>query len=106
MWRAFEAAGPAAAQATDECALVERLGLPVMLVPGDEGILSIETTLPEPHTDPYDNATARVFKAVAGDQIPSPGVRFLHDAPGKSPKGDDVLLKAVKAFTQWHRGRH
>lgn len=67
------------------------------MVPGDEGILCVDTTLPEPTDDPHDNATARVFKAVAGDQIPSPGVRFLHD---------DVLLKAVKAFTQWHRGRH
>src|SRR5512142_519371 len=35
--RAFEAAGAAAAEATDECALVERIGLPVMLVPGEEG---------------------------------------------------------------------
>jgi 2-C-methyl-D-erythritol 4-phosphate cytidylyltransferase/2-C-methyl-D-erythritol 2,4-cyclodiphosphate synthase len=33
--RAFEAAGAGAAAATDECALVERLGLPVALVPGD-----------------------------------------------------------------------
>jgi 2-C-methyl-D-erythritol 4-phosphate cytidylyltransferase/2-C-methyl-D-erythritol 2,4-cyclodiphosphate synthase len=41
--RAFEAAGPAAAEATDECALVERLGLPVMLVPGEEGNFKITT---------------------------------------------------------------
>jgi len=33
--RAFAAAGGAAAEATDECQLVERLGLPVALVPGD-----------------------------------------------------------------------
>jgi 2-C-methyl-D-erythritol 4-phosphate cytidylyltransferase / 2-C-methyl-D-erythritol 2,4-cyclodiphosphate synthase len=41
--RAFEAAGPAAALATDECALVERLGLPVMLVPGEEDNFKITT---------------------------------------------------------------
>jgi 2-C-methyl-D-erythritol 4-phosphate cytidylyltransferase/2-C-methyl-D-erythritol 2,4-cyclodiphosphate synthase len=49
--RAFEEAGPAAAEATDECALVERLGLPVMLVPGDEGNFKITT--------PADVARAR-----------------------------------------------
>ncbi len=43
LWRAFEAAGPAAAEATDECALVERLGSPVMLVPGEEGNFKITT---------------------------------------------------------------
>jgi 2-C-methyl-D-erythritol 4-phosphate cytidylyltransferase / 2-C-methyl-D-erythritol 2,4-cyclodiphosphate synthase len=41
--RAFEAAGPAAAEATDECALVERLGLPVALVPGEPGNFKITT---------------------------------------------------------------
>jgi 2-C-methyl-D-erythritol 4-phosphate cytidylyltransferase/2-C-methyl-D-erythritol 2,4-cyclodiphosphate synthase len=35
--RAYEAAGAAAAEATDECALVERLGAPVTLVPGEPG---------------------------------------------------------------------
>jgi 2-C-methyl-D-erythritol 4-phosphate cytidylyltransferase/2-C-methyl-D-erythritol 2,4-cyclodiphosphate synthase len=39
--RAFEAAGPAAAAATDECALVERLGAPVTLVPGEPGNFKI-----------------------------------------------------------------
>jgi len=33
--RAFEEAGEAAAEATDECQLVERLGAPVVLVPGE-----------------------------------------------------------------------
>ncbi len=41
--RAFEAAGTAAAGATDECALVERLGLPVTLVPGEAGNFKITT---------------------------------------------------------------
>ncbi|HEY6006359.1 MAG TPA: 2-C-methyl-D-erythritol 2,4-cyclodiphosphate synthase, partial [Anaeromyxobacter sp.] len=41
--RAFEAAGPAAASATDECALVERLGAPVTLVPGEPGNFKITT---------------------------------------------------------------
>jgi 2-C-methyl-D-erythritol 4-phosphate cytidylyltransferase / 2-C-methyl-D-erythritol 2,4-cyclodiphosphate synthase len=49
--RAFEAAGPAAAQATDECALVERLGERVALVPGDPGNFKITT--------PEDVARAR-----------------------------------------------
>jgi 2-C-methyl-D-erythritol 4-phosphate cytidylyltransferase/2-C-methyl-D-erythritol 2,4-cyclodiphosphate synthase len=35
--RAYEAAGAEAALATDECALVERLGAPVTLVPGEPG---------------------------------------------------------------------
>lgn len=35
--RAYEAAGAGAAEATDECALVERLGAPVTLVPGEPG---------------------------------------------------------------------
>jgi 2-C-methyl-D-erythritol 4-phosphate cytidylyltransferase/2-C-methyl-D-erythritol 2,4-cyclodiphosphate synthase len=35
--RAYEAAGAAASEATDECALVERLGAPVTLVPGEPG---------------------------------------------------------------------
>jgi 2-C-methyl-D-erythritol 4-phosphate cytidylyltransferase/2-C-methyl-D-erythritol 2,4-cyclodiphosphate synthase len=39
--RAFEAAGPAAAAATDECALVERLGAQVTLVPGEPGNFKI-----------------------------------------------------------------
>jgi 2-C-methyl-D-erythritol 4-phosphate cytidylyltransferase/2-C-methyl-D-erythritol 2,4-cyclodiphosphate synthase len=33
--RAFEVAGPGAADATDECQLVERMGEPVVLVPGE-----------------------------------------------------------------------
>jgi 2-C-methyl-D-erythritol 4-phosphate cytidylyltransferase / 2-C-methyl-D-erythritol 2,4-cyclodiphosphate synthase len=39
--RAYEAAGAAAAAATDECALVERLGSPVTLVPGEPGNFKI-----------------------------------------------------------------
>jgi 2-C-methyl-D-erythritol 4-phosphate cytidylyltransferase/2-C-methyl-D-erythritol 2,4-cyclodiphosphate synthase len=39
--RAFEAAGPAAPEATDECLLVERLGEPVALVPGEPGNFKI-----------------------------------------------------------------
>jgi 2-C-methyl-D-erythritol 4-phosphate cytidylyltransferase/2-C-methyl-D-erythritol 2,4-cyclodiphosphate synthase len=40
---AFEAAGERSADATDECALVERLGAPVALVPGDPGNFKITT---------------------------------------------------------------
>jgi 2-C-methyl-D-erythritol 4-phosphate cytidylyltransferase/2-C-methyl-D-erythritol 2,4-cyclodiphosphate synthase len=39
--RAYEAAGAAAAAATDECSLVERLGAPVTLVPGEPGNFKI-----------------------------------------------------------------
>jgi 2-C-methyl-D-erythritol 4-phosphate cytidylyltransferase/2-C-methyl-D-erythritol 2,4-cyclodiphosphate synthase len=49
--RAYEAAGPAATQATDECSLVERLGAPVTLVPGEPGNYKI--------TGPSDVARAR-----------------------------------------------
>ncbi|MFL5272950.1 MAG: 2-C-methyl-D-erythritol 2,4-cyclodiphosphate synthase, partial [Anaeromyxobacteraceae bacterium] len=49
--RAFDAAGAAAAQATDECALVERLGERVALVPGEPGNFKITT--------PEDVARAR-----------------------------------------------
>jgi 2-C-methyl-D-erythritol 4-phosphate cytidylyltransferase/2-C-methyl-D-erythritol 2,4-cyclodiphosphate synthase len=49
--RAYEAAGAAASQATDECSLVERLGAPVTLVPGEPGNYKI--------TGPADVARAR-----------------------------------------------
>ncbi len=39
--RAYDAAGAAASDATDECALVERLGAPVTLVPGEPGNFKI-----------------------------------------------------------------
>jgi 2-C-methyl-D-erythritol 4-phosphate cytidylyltransferase/2-C-methyl-D-erythritol 2,4-cyclodiphosphate synthase len=51
--RAFEAAGPAAPEATDECLLVERLGEPVALVPGEPGNFKI--------TGPGDVARARAL---------------------------------------------
>jgi 2-C-methyl-D-erythritol 4-phosphate cytidylyltransferase/2-C-methyl-D-erythritol 2,4-cyclodiphosphate synthase len=41
--RAFAAAGAAAAEATDECQLVERLGEPVTIVPGEAGNFKITT---------------------------------------------------------------
>jgi 2-C-methyl-D-erythritol 4-phosphate cytidylyltransferase/2-C-methyl-D-erythritol 2,4-cyclodiphosphate synthase len=49
--RAYDAAGAAASEATDECALVERLGAPVTLVPGEPGNFKI--------TGPEDLARAR-----------------------------------------------
>jgi len=39
--RAYQAAGAEASRATDECALVERLGAPVTLVPGEPGNFKI-----------------------------------------------------------------
>jgi len=41
--RAYAAAGAEASAATDECALVERLGAPVTLVPGEPGNFKITT---------------------------------------------------------------
>ena len=41
--RAFAAAGAAAAEVTDECQLVERLGEPVTIVPGEAGNFKITT---------------------------------------------------------------
>jgi len=66
------------------------------LEPAGDGLLRVETPLPDPVDGLANTSTARVFKAVAGERIPSLGVRFLHD---------DALLKAVKLFTQWHRGQ-
>jgi 2-C-methyl-D-erythritol 4-phosphate cytidylyltransferase/2-C-methyl-D-erythritol 2,4-cyclodiphosphate synthase len=51
--RAFAAAGAGAAAVTDECALVERLGEPVTLVPGEPGNFKI--------TGPDDVARARAL---------------------------------------------
>jgi len=51
--RAFEAAGAEASAATDECGLVERLGAPVTLVPGETGNFKI--------TSPEDVARARAL---------------------------------------------
>ena len=51
--RAFATAGAAAAGATDECQLVERLGEPVALVPGEPGNFKI--------TGPDDLARARAL---------------------------------------------
>jgi 2-C-methyl-D-erythritol 4-phosphate cytidylyltransferase/2-C-methyl-D-erythritol 2,4-cyclodiphosphate synthase len=42
--RAFEAAGPLAAASTDECQLVERLGEPVTVVPGEPSNFKITTS--------------------------------------------------------------
>jgi 2-C-methyl-D-erythritol 4-phosphate cytidylyltransferase/2-C-methyl-D-erythritol 2,4-cyclodiphosphate synthase len=49
--RAYDAAGEGASEVTDECALVERLGAPVTLVPGEPGNFKI--------TGPEDVARAR-----------------------------------------------
>lgn len=51
--RAYQAAGAEASTATDECALVERLGAPVTLVPGEPGNFKI--------TSPEDVARARAL---------------------------------------------
>lgn len=57
--RAFDAAGATAVGATDECALVERLGEPVVLVPGDPGNFKITTR------EDVERARARLESPVA-----------------------------------------
>jgi len=57
--RAFVAAGALAAEATDECQLVEQLGLPVALVPGEPGNAKITTP------DDVARARARLEAPVA-----------------------------------------
>ncbi|GEJ58048.1 2-C-methyl-D-erythritol 2,4-cyclodiphosphate synthase [Anaeromyxobacter diazotrophicus] len=57
--RAFAEAGAAAAEATDECALVERLGLPVALVPGEAGNFKITSA------EDVERARARLEAPVA-----------------------------------------
>jgi len=57
--RAFEAAGAASGGATDECQLVERLGEPVVLVPGEAGNFKITGAAD------LDRARALVEPAVA-----------------------------------------
>jgi len=57
--RAFEAAGASAAEATDECALVERLGLPVALVQGEAGNFKITSA------EDVERARARLEAPVA-----------------------------------------
>jgi 2-C-methyl-D-erythritol 4-phosphate cytidylyltransferase/2-C-methyl-D-erythritol 2,4-cyclodiphosphate synthase len=54
--RAYAAAGPEASSATDECGLVERLGAPVALVPGEPENFKITT--------PGDVARARALTEV------------------------------------------
>lgn len=51
--RAYEGAGPDAAGATDECLLIERMGEPVTLVPGEPGNFKL--------TGPEDLARARAL---------------------------------------------
>ncbi|MBN2359992.1 MAG: GNAT family N-acetyltransferase [Deltaproteobacteria bacterium] len=67
-------------------------GAGARMTPDAEGIVRVETPLPDRATDLPGTATGRLFKAVAEERIPAPGVRFLHD---------DVLLKAVRAFSHW-----
>jgi 2-C-methyl-D-erythritol 4-phosphate cytidylyltransferase / 2-C-methyl-D-erythritol 2,4-cyclodiphosphate synthase len=86
--RAFEAAGPAAAQATDECALVERLGERVALVPGEPGNFKITTP------DDVARARARVeapfAMGVGYDVHPfAPGRRLV--LGGVTFEGDGLL---------------
>jgi len=86
--RAFEAAGAAAAQATDECALVERLGERVALVPGEPGNFKITTP------DDVARARARVeapfAMGVGYDVHPfAPGRRLV--LGGVTFEGDGLL---------------
>jgi 2-C-methyl-D-erythritol 4-phosphate cytidylyltransferase/2-C-methyl-D-erythritol 2,4-cyclodiphosphate synthase len=73
--RAFEAAGASASEATDECQLVERLGQPVALVPGEPGNLKI--TGPEDVERARSSLEAPVAMGVGYDVHPFAAGRRL-----------------------------
>jgi 2-C-methyl-D-erythritol 4-phosphate cytidylyltransferase/2-C-methyl-D-erythritol 2,4-cyclodiphosphate synthase len=75
--RAFEAAGEAAGAATDECALVERLGAPVTLVPGEASNFKITTA------DDVARARGRVEAQAAAPFAVGIGYDVHPFAPGR-----------------------
>ncbi|BDG08083.1 2-C-methyl-D-erythritol 2,4-cyclodiphosphate synthase [Anaeromyxobacter paludicola] len=88
--RAFEAAGPDAALATDECALVERAGGEVRLVPGEPGNFKI--------TSPADVERARarleapVAMGIGYDVHPfAPGRKLILGGVEFEGEGDGLL---------------
>jgi 2-C-methyl-D-erythritol 4-phosphate cytidylyltransferase/2-C-methyl-D-erythritol 2,4-cyclodiphosphate synthase len=86
--RAYAAAGAAAAEATDECALVERLGAPVTIVPGEPANFKI--------TGPDDVARARArLEAPVAMGVGYDTHRFAAGRPlvlgGVSFEGDGLL---------------
>jgi len=86
--RAFEAAGEAAGEATDECQLVERLGAPVTLVPGERGNFKI--TAPEDVARARAAAEPGVAMGVGYDVHPfAPGRRLV--LGGVEFEGDGLL---------------
>lgn len=100
--RAFEAAGAAAADATDECALVERAGGEVRLVPGEPGNGKITTA------DDVARARARLESPVAmgigydvhpfapGRKLILGGVEFQGEGDGLLGHSDaDICAHAI-----------
>ncbi|MBI5070299.1 MAG: 2-C-methyl-D-erythritol 4-phosphate cytidylyltransferase [Deltaproteobacteria bacterium] len=86
--RAFEAAGATAAEATDECQLVEKLGLPVALVPGETA--NIKITSPEDVERARARLEAPVAMGVGYDVHPfAPGRRLV--LGGAEFEGDGLL---------------
>ena len=86
--RAFEAAGTAAADATDECALVERLGHDVALVPGEPGNQKITT--PEDVTRARARVEPPFATGIGYDVHPfAPGRRLV--LGGVEFEGDGLL---------------
>jgi 2-C-methyl-D-erythritol 4-phosphate cytidylyltransferase/2-C-methyl-D-erythritol 2,4-cyclodiphosphate synthase len=86
--RAYDAAGAAAAEATDECALVERIGAPVTIVPGEPANFKI--------TGPDDVARARArLEAPVAMGVGYDTHRFAAGRPlvlgGVSFEGDGLL---------------
>ena len=100
--RAFAHSGGAAAEATDECQLVERLGLPVALVEGDPANFKITTP------EDLARARARVEAPVAmgvgydthrfaeGRRLVLGGVEFVGEGDGLLGHSDaDVCAHAI-----------
>jgi len=100
--RAFAAAGAAAAEATDECQLVERMGLPVALVAGEAGNFKITT--PEDVARARARAEAPVALGVGydthrfgeGRRLVLGGVEFQGEGDGLLGHSDaDVCAHAI-----------
>ncbi|HET7753040.1 MAG TPA: 2-C-methyl-D-erythritol 4-phosphate cytidylyltransferase [Anaeromyxobacteraceae bacterium] len=88
--RAYDVAGESAAEATDECQLVERLGLAVALVEGEQGNFKITTA------DDVTRARARVeapFAVGVGYDVHAfaPGRRLVLGGVEFTGEGDGLL---------------
>jgi 2-C-methyl-D-erythritol 4-phosphate cytidylyltransferase / 2-C-methyl-D-erythritol 2,4-cyclodiphosphate synthase len=85
---AYASAGPEAALATDDAALVERMGAPVTLVPGEPGNFKI--------TGPEDVARARALSDAGGGSEPPPFVVGVGYDTHRFAAGRTLVLGGVE----------